>query len=133
MQMRHPVVKKFMPHKILVSVKTNYMADQTLPQQRYVYSYTITIANEGDEAAQLISRHWLIRDAKDNLQEVQGVGVVGEQPHIVPGTSYTYTSGVVLETETGIMEGTYHMRADSGEMFDAKIPTFALVPPHAIH
>lgn len=122
-----------MPHKILVSVKTNYMADQTLPKQRYVYSYTITIANEGDEPAQLISRHWLIRDAKDNLQEVQGIGVIGEQPHIVPGTSYTYTSGVVLETETGIMEGTYHMRADSGELFDAEIPTFALVPPHAIH
>jgi ApaG protein len=122
-----------MPNKILVSVKTNYMADQTLPKQRYVYSYTITIANEGDEPAQLISRHWLIRDAKDNLQEVQGIGVIGEQPHIVPGTSYTYTSGVVLETETGIMEGTYHMRTDSGEMFDAEIPTFALVPPHAIH
>lgn len=122
-----------MPNKILVSVKTNYMADQTLPKQRYVYSYTITIANQGDEPAQLISRHWLIRDAKDNLQEVQGIGVIGEQPHIVPGTSYTYTSGVVLETETGIMEGTYHMRADSGEMFDAEIPTFALVPPHAIH
>ena len=122
-----------MPHKILVSVKTNYMADQTLPQQRYVYSYTITIANEGDEPAQLISRHWFIRDAKDNLQEVQGMGVIGEQPHIVPGTSYTYTSGVVLETETGIMKGTYHMRADSGEMFDAEIPAFALVPPHAVH
>jgi ApaG protein len=122
-----------MSNKILVSVKTNYMADQTLPKQRYVYSYTITIANEGDEPAQLISRHWLIRDAKDNLQEVQGIGVIGEQPHIAPGTSYTYTSGVVLETETGIMEGTYHMRADSGELFNAEIPTFALVPPHAIH
>lgn len=122
-----------MSNKILVSVKTHYMADQTLSKQRYVYSYTITISNEGDEAAQLISRHWLIRDAKDNLQEVQGIGVIGEQPHIAPGTSYTYTSGVVLETETGIMEGTYHMRTDSGEMFDAEIPTFALVPPHAIH
>lgn len=122
-----------MSNKILVSVKTTYMEDQTLAQERYVYSYTITIANEGDEPAQLISRHWLIRDAKDNLQEVQGVGVVGEQPHIVPGESYTYTSGVVLETETGIMEGTYQMRADSGETFDAQIPTFALVPPHAMH
>ncbi len=122
-----------MTNKINVSVKTSYMADQTLPKQRYVYSYTITIANEGDEAAQLISRHWLIRDARDNLQEVQGIGVIGEQPHITPGSSYTYTSGVVLETETGIMEGTYQMRAESGETFDAQIPTFALVPPHAIH
>jgi ApaG protein len=122
-----------MDHKILVSVKTHYLADQTLPKQRYVYSYTITIANEGDEPAQLISRHWLIRDAQNNLQEVQGIGVIGEQPYIVPGTSYTYTSGVVLETETGMMEGTYQMRAESGETFDAEIPTFALVPPHAVH
>jgi ApaG protein len=122
-----------MIHKIAVSVKTSYLADQTLPQQRYVYSYTITIANEGDEAAQLVSRHWQIRDANDNVQEVRGVGVVGEQPHITPGSSYTYTSGVVLETETGIMEGTYQMRADSGDIFDAEIPAFALVPPHAIH
>lgn len=104
-----------------------------MPSQRYVYSYTITIANQGDEPAQLISRHWHIRDARDKLQEVQGVGVVGEQPHLAPGESFTYTSGVVLETETGIMQGTYQMRADSGAMFDAEIPAFALVPPHAIH
>lgn len=122
-----------MANKINVTVKTTYMADQTLPRQRYVYSYTITIANEGDETAQLISRHWFIRDAKDNVQEVQGMGVIGEQPHIAPGSSYTYTSGVVLETETGIMEGTYQMRADNGETFDAQIPAFALVPPHAVH
>jgi ApaG protein len=122
-----------MSRKILVSVKTNYLPEQTLPQQRYVYSYTITIANQGDEAAQLISRHWHIRDARDKLQEVQGVGVVGEQPHLAPGESFTYTSGVVLETETGIMQGTYQMRAPGGDMFDAEIPAFALVPPHAIH
>jgi ApaG protein len=122
-----------MSHKILVSVKTSFLPEQTLPQQRYVYSYTITIANEGDEPAQLISRHWHIRDAHDKLQEVQGVGVVGEQPHLAPGESFTYTSGVVLETETGIMQGTYQMRAGSGVMFDAEIPAFALVPPHAIH
>jgi ApaG protein len=122
-----------MQSKIEVRVKTTYMADQTLPQIRYVYSYTITIANQGSETAQLISRHWLIRDANDNLQEVQGIGVIGEQPLITPGNSFTYTSGVVLETETGIMEGSYQMRADSGELFDAEIPAFALVPPHAIH
>jgi ApaG protein len=122
-----------MHNKILVSVKSNYMADQTLPRERYVYSYTITIANVGEQPAQLISRRWLIRDAKNNVQEVQGVGVVGEQPHIDPGESFTYTSGVVLETETGIMEGTYQMRAENGDVFDAEIPAFALVPPHAIH
>lgn len=122
-----------MTNKIEVSVKTTYMVEQTLPLQRYVYAYTITIANQGDEAAQLVSRHWLIRDANDNLQEVQGIGVVGEQPLIIPGDSFTYTSGVVLETETGIMEGSYQMRDKSGTTFDADIPAFALVPPHAIH
>ena len=121
-----------MQHKINVSVKTQYMAEQTQPQ-RYVYSYTITIANEGEITAQLLSRHWKIHDANENLQEVQGIGVIGEQPIIEPGQSYTYTSGVVLETETGMMEGVYHMRADDGESFNATIPTFALVPPHALH
>lgn len=119
---------------IQVSVKTTYIAAQSEPLvHRYVYAYTITIANQGDIAAQLISRHWLITDANEKRQEVQGIGVVGEQPHIKPGESYTYTSGVILETETGIMEGSYQMRADDGSMFDATIPTFALVPPHAIH
>ena len=122
-----------MSNKIQVSVKTAYVEDQSLPPKRYVYSYTITIANEGDEPAQLISRYWHIRDANDNVQEVQGIGVVGEQPLIAPGSNFSYTSGVVLETETGIMEGIYQMRADSGVTFDAIIPTFALVPPHAIH
>lgn len=119
---------------IQVKVKTSYLAAQSRPlEHRYVYTYTITIANNSDEPAQLISRHWRITDANEKLQEVQGMGVVGEQPHIKPGESYTYTSGVVLETETGMMEGTYHMRADSGTIFDAEIPPFALVPPHAIH
>jgi ApaG protein len=111
---------------IQVLVRTNYVEAQSIPlEHRYVYTYTITIANKSDVPAQLISRHWRITDANEKLQEVQGMGVVGE--------SYTYTSGVILETETGIMEGTYHMRTDEGAMFDAPIPTFALVPPHAVH
>ncbi len=119
---------------INVRVQTTYIAAQSVPQQqRFVYAYTITISNRGEMPAQLISRHWRISDANNNLQEVKGMGVVGEQPHIAPGESYTYTSGVVLETETGIMEGTYHMRAYDGQLFDAPIPAFALVPPHAIH
>jgi len=119
---------------IQVLVLTQYIETQSLPlEHRYVYSYTITIANNSNTPAQLVSRHWRITDANEKLQEVQGLGVVGEQPHLKPGESYTYTSGVILETETGIMEGTYHMRADDGAMFDAPIPTFALVPPHAIH
>lgn len=119
---------------INVQVQTSYIAAQSVPQQqRFVYAYTITISNQGEIPAQLISRHWRISDANDNLQEVKGMGVVGEQPLIAPGKSYTYTSGVVLETETGIMEGSYQMRDDNGELFDAAIPAFALVPPHAIH
>ena len=119
---------------IAVSVKTTYVLAQSAPElQRYVYAYTITIANAGNDVAQLVSRHWRITDANENLQEVKGVGVVGGQPFIAPGASYTYTSGVVLETETGIMEGSYQMRADNGELFDAVIPSFALVPPHALH
>lgn len=119
---------------IQVSVKTVYVAAQSQPQsQRFVYTYTITIANTGDEPAQLISRHWRITDANEKLQEVRGLGVVGEQPVIAPGKSYTYTSGVILETETGLMEGSYQMRRDGGEQFDTPIPTFALVPPHAMH
>jgi ApaG protein len=119
---------------INVSVKTVYVAAQSRPeQQRFVYAYTITITNHGSENAQLISRHWRIKDAEDNLQEVQGVGVVGEQPELSPGGSYTYTSGVIIETETGIMEGTYQMRHADGHLFDAPIPAFALVPPHAMH
>lgn len=119
---------------IQVLVLTQYIEAQSIPlEHRYVYSYTITIANNSNVPAQLVSRHWRIIDANEKLQEVQGLGVVGEQPHLKPGESYTYTSGVILETETGIMEGTYHMRTDQGAMFDAPIPTFALVPPHAVH
>jgi ApaG protein len=119
---------------INIHVATIYIANQSRPhQRRFVYAYTITISNEGEEAAQLVSRHWRIVDADDKLQEVQGVGVVGEQPVIEPGNSYTYTSGAVLETETGIMEGAYQMRTAGGEMFEVPIPAFALVPPHAMH
>lgn len=117
-----------------VRVKTNYVANQSRPEQhRYVFAYTITITNHSDATTQLISRYWRIKDAADNLQEVKGVGVVGEQPELPPGESYTYTSGVILETETGIMEGSYQMRREDGYLFDAPIPAFALVPPYAMH
>ena len=123
-----------MNYSIQITVQPTYIAAQSRRElQRFVYAYTITIANRGDVGVQLISRHWRIKDALDNLQEVKGLGVVGEQPMLAPGGNYTYTSGVILETETGIMEGTYQMRADDGTLFDAIIPTFALVPPHAIH
>lgn len=119
---------------VCVTVKTLYVAAQSRPeQQRFVFAYTITITNETEVDAQLISRHWRIKDEKDNLQEVQGIGVVGEQPNLAPGEHYTYTSGVIIETETGMMEGSYQMRRADGELFDVPIPVFALVPPYALH
>ena len=118
---------------IEVSVKTHYIADQSDPtDHRFVYAYTITIRNQSDIPTKLISRHWLITNGNNAVQEVRG-DVVGEQPHLGPGDEYTYTSGVVLETEYGTMEGSYQMVTDDGDTFDAKVPTFALVPPHAIH
>lgn len=117
-----------------INVKTTYLPDQSRPaENRFVYAYTITIANRGDRPAKLLSRHWLINDANDERQEVKGEGVVGEQPRLEPGEDYTYTSGVVLPTESGTMEGNYQMQTDDGERFDAPIPLFALVPPHSIH
>ncbi len=119
---------------IQVSVKTHYIPEQSDPtDQRFVYAYTITIRNQSEGPAQLISRHWLITNGDDSTQEVRGEGVVGEQPHLAPGEEYTYTSGVVLETEFGTMEGSYQMRTADGDMFDAPVPAFALVPPHALH
>jgi|SRR5690554_422082 len=120
---------------IHIGVDTAYLKDQSLPgAQRFVFRYTIAITNHSDNAVQLISRHWHITDADEQVQEVQGLGVVGEQPVIAPGQTYTYTSGAVLETQTGIMQGSYQMRAiDDGEMFETPIPAFALVPPTALH
>ena len=119
---------------ITIKVKTAYLDNQSNPlQKRYVFAYTITIENHSDIAAQLISRHWVITDANDVIQEVEGVGVVGEQPRILPGANYTYSSGAVLETQVGTMEGTYQMQTDSGEAFNVPIPAFTLVRPHSLH
>jgi ApaG protein len=123
-----------MNHAIVVNVKTKYLREQSQPaDNRYVFAYTITITNNGDSNAQLVSRRWLITDSDQQVQEVEGLGVVGKQPHLAPGASYTYTSGVVLATETGTMSGSYQMQDDEGEQFEANIPEFALVPPHLLH
>lgn len=120
--------------EINVSVKCTYIPEQSRPDQNhFVYAYTITISNHGDRAAQLLRRHWLIKDANDDVQEVKGDGVVGEQPRLQPGEDYTYTSGAILATQTGTMEGSYRMQTDDGLEFDTPIPLFALVPPQAIH
>jgi len=121
-------------HNITVEVETDYIEGQSEPDnERYVFSYTITIRNEGGEAAQLLSRHWLITDANGNIQEVKGEGVVGEQPHLKPGEGFQYTSGAMITTPVGSMQGTYQMVTDQGDEFDAEIPAFTLAIPRTLH
>lgn len=122
------------PCPIEISVRTEYLPRQSEPHNhQYAFAYHISIANRGKENAQLISRHWIITDSNESRREVQGQGVVGEQPVISPGDVYQYSSGVILETEIGTMSGSYQMRSESGDAFDAPIPTFLLAIPNAIH
>ena len=117
-------------HKIRVDVDTSYLAEQSNPaEQRYVFSYTITIRNEGSVPARLVTRHWVITDSNGKVQEVRGEGVVGEQPYLKPGQGFRYSSGAVLETPVGAMQGSYQMLADDGEQFDAPIAAFRLAMP----
>lgn len=119
---------------ITIKIQTEFKGQESDPTaQRYVYSYTITIANQSERPAQLISRHWLITDEDNGVQEVRGMGVVGEQPRLEPGQDYTYTSGVIVATEIATMQGSYQMRTDDGQEFEAPIPQFMLIPPHALH
>ena len=121
-------------NNIEVDVETSYIADQSAPDQnRYVFAYTVTIRNEGSAPAKLLTRHWIINDANGNVQEVHGEGVVGEQPYLRPGDSFRYTSGTVIETPVGSMEGSYQMITDDGHPFDASIPAFTLSLPNTLH
>ena len=122
------------PYLIDVSVNTRYLPDQSRPDEdRYAFAYTITIRNLGTLGAQLISRHWIITDGNGQRQEVRGAGVVGEQPFIAPGESHTYSSGTLLPTRIGFMEGSYQMLGEDGETFDAPIAAFRLAVPGALH
>ncbi|RMG52765.1 MAG: Co2+/Mg2+ efflux protein ApaG [Gammaproteobacteria bacterium] len=119
---------------IRVDVETQYVEQESDPDSdRYVFSYTITIRNEGDTPARLLSRHWIITDANGKVQEVRGPGVVGEHPHLKPGEGFRYTSGTLLETPLGTMQGSYQMVTDDGEHFDAEIPPFRLSVPNLLH
>ena len=121
-------------YHIDVRVKTQYIDEQSDPDaDRYVFSYTITIANDGDVPAKLLSRHWYITNANNEVQEVVGEGVVGEQPYLRPGEQFQYTSGTILETPVGSMHGTYQMIADDGTAFEATIPAFGLSLPNLLH
>jgi ApaG protein len=122
------------PHNIDIDVETAYLEEQSDPDNnRYVFSYTVTIRNEGTIPAKLLTRHWVITDANSKTQEVRGEGVVGEQPHLSPGEAFQYTSGTVLETPVGSMRGSYQMIDDDGEAFDADIPAFTLSVPRILH
>ncbi|WP_192982867.1 Co2+/Mg2+ efflux protein ApaG [Pseudomonas sp. EggHat1] len=121
-------------YQIDVSVTTRYLAAQSQPEQnRYAFSYTVTIANNGELPAQLLSRHWIITDGDGRVQEVRGTGVIGQQPHIEPGASHTYSSGTVMATQVGTMQGSYQMLAEDGKRFDATIAPFRLAVPGALH
>jgi ApaG protein len=121
-------------YEISVAAESQYLADQSdEPAGRYVFAYTITLRNTGTVAAQLISRHWIITDANNQVQEVRGLGVVGEQPLLAPGESYQYSSGAAIATVVGTMRGTYQMVADDGTRFDAPIPEFTLSIPRTLH
>ncbi len=119
---------------IQIDVQSQYIEDQSRPESDYfVFSYTVTIINKGDQPVKLLNRHWVITDSNQNVQEVRGEGVVGEQPYLRPGEQFDYTSGSVLETAVGTMRGSYEMRADDGSIFDAPIDEFLLSIPRVLH
>lgn len=121
-------------NNIQIDVQTDYVEEQSNPDQDYyVFSYTITIMNKGDEPAKLLNRHWIITDSNQKVQEVRGEGVVGEQPYLKPGEQFVYTSGTMLETSVGTMRGSYEMITDQGSVFDAPIDEFVLSTPRVLH
>lgn len=121
-------------YTIDVQVETRFVPDQSKPHDnRYVFAYTVTLHNAGDVPARLLTRHWVITDANGKVEEVRGEGVVGEQPWLRPGDRYQYSSGAVLDTVVGTMQGSYQMLADDGTHFDAPIPAFTLSIPRTLH
>jgi ApaG protein len=119
---------------IMVTVKSEYIPERSsLSSRQYAFSYTVRIENQGDETAQLRSRHWIITDGNGKVEEVRGPGVVGQQPLLRPGEHFEYTSGCVLQTPRGEMRGTYQMFRPDGTQFDAAIAPFALALPYSIN
>lgn len=121
-------------YHIDVSVVTRYLPEQSQPEQsRFAFAYTVTVSNNGELPAKLLSRHWVITDGDGRVQEVRGAGVIGQQPLIDVGASHTYSSGTVMSTRVGIMQGSYQMLADDGKRFDAIIAPFRLAVPGSLH
>jgi ApaG protein len=121
-------------YECTVAVETEFIPDQSdIERNRYAFAYHVKISNSGNVSAQLISRHWIIKEEDGELQEVKGLGVVGEQPLLNPGEYFEYTSGTILNTPIGEMQGTYQMVAEDGTQFDAIIPSFILAMPRVLH
>ena len=120
--------------QIKIDIETRFLPQQSDPEShRFVFSYNITITNHYTQAVQLLSRRWVVTDGNEHVQEIEGEGVVGEQPLIQPNASYQYTSGTVLATRVGSMFGHYTMETAEGERFNASIPAFTLAQPNALH
>ena len=121
-------------YEFSINVRPQYLVEHSNPdEQRYVFAYTVTIRNTGEHTAQLISRHWIITDGNNAVEEVRGAGVVGEQPVLKPGEAFEYTSGCPLPTPVGSMRGSYQCVADDGTAFEAPIPEFVLSTPRTLH
>jgi ApaG protein len=119
---------------VRVHVESEYAPERSQPaQQQWFFLYTITITNEGSDTVQLLTRHWIITDGTGKVEEIRGPGVVGKQPTLAPGESFTYTSGCPLETPFGVMQGTYQMATSGGDHFDARIAPFTLSEPYTVH
>ncbi|QSI76089.1 MULTISPECIES: Co2+/Mg2+ efflux protein ApaG [Niveibacterium] len=119
---------------ITVSAQAQYIEEQSDAEAgRFVFAYKVTIENTGDTPAQLVSRHWVITDAAGHVQEVRGIGVIGEQPRLAPGEAFEYTSGCAIATAVGTMRGAYQMVAEDGTQFEAEIPEFVLAAPGMLH
>lgn len=122
------------PYNIVVSVTPQYLPDQSEPaEQQFVFAYTVRITNNGEQAAQVISRHWIITDGDQQTEEVRGLGVVGQQPLLGPGETFEYTSGCPLPTPVGTMQGSYHCVGENGIPFDVEIAEFVLAVPRTLH
>lgn len=119
---------------ITINIRTRFLEEQSVPaNNQYAFAYTVSVTNTGSETIQLLSRYWLITDGNNEQKEVRGDGVVGEQPWIAAGDTFEYTSGAMLKTAVGTMEGSYQMVTQSGEHFDAVIPRFSLNNPKSLH
>ncbi len=129
-----PEMSASKPQQIRVEAIAQFVPEQSEPAAgRYVFAYRITISNQGKQPAQLLTRHWIITDSDGLVQEVRGVGVIGEQPQLAPGASFAYTSGCVIATPVGTMRGSYRIRTEDGQLFDTEIPEFLLAESGALH